>query len=109
MKRKRKNENKYCRKHNLSMLFGMMVVVVITLFVLLFKEKKSYGINEAKVKYKNKRLTTIKDFNSVLGNGKEEFSEISSSYKYIKYNEDNCELILTILNEKIININISKK
>ncbi len=50
MKRKRKNENKYCRKHNLSMLFGMMVVVVITLFVLLFKEKKSYG-NEIENKY----------------------------------------------------------
>lgn len=70
---------------------------------------RSYGINEAKVKYKNKRLTTVEDFNSVLGDGKEEFSENSSSYKYIKYNEDNYELILTIFNEKIINISILKK
>ena len=68
-----------------------------------------YGINDAKVKYKDKRLTTVEDFNSVLGKGEEKVDDKSPSYKYINYNEDNYELTLTLYNENIINIKILKK
>ena len=68
-----------------------------------------YGINDAKVKYKDKRLRTVEDFNSVLGKGEEKVDDKSPSYKYIKYNEDNYELTLTLYNENIINIKILKK
>ena len=68
-----------------------------------------YGINDAKVKYKDKRLRTVEDFNSVLGKGEEKVDDRSPSYKYIKYNEDNYELTLTLYNENIINIKILKK
>jgi len=71
--------------------------------------KQFYGINDAKVKYKDKRLTKVEDFNSVLGKGEEKVDARSPSYKYIKYNEDNYELTLTLYNENIINIKILKK
>ena len=71
--------------------------------------KQFYGINDAKVKYKDKRLTKVEDFNSVLGKGEEKVDDKYPSYKYIKYNEDNYELTLTLYNENIINIEILKK
>jgi len=49
-----------------------------------FKSNEQYyGINDAKVKYKDKRLTTVEDFNSVLGKGEEKVDDRSPSYKDI--------------------------
>ena len=49
-----------------------------------FKSNEQYyEINDAKVKYKDKRLRTVEDFNSVLGKGEEKVDDRSPSYKDI--------------------------
>ena len=50
MKKERKNNKSKISKYSSFILIGMMIIVIITLFVLLFKEKKSYG-NEIENKY----------------------------------------------------------
>ena len=68
----------------------------------------TYGIKEAQVEFGQNKLIMVEDFNKYLGIGKEEISEKNPSYKYVKYNEGNYELILTIRENNIINIEIRK-
>ena len=70
---------------------------------------KTYGIKESSIKYKNNVLNKVEDFNNILGEGKEELDPETSKQKYIRYTEDNYDLILTVTEEAILNVEIIKK
>lgn len=63
-----------------------------------------YDITKAKVYYKKTRLTTVKDFDKILGEGK--ITEKENGYKTKVYTEDNVSLELFIKDDNIINIKI---
>ncbi len=65
-----------------------------------------YDIKKANILYKGNKLTTIKDFENILGKGK---TSKDLFFKIIEYKEDNLTLRLYIENNEIYNIEIEKK
>ena len=63
-----------------------------------------YDITKAKVYYNKTRLTTVKDFDKILGEGK--ITKENNGYKTKVYTEDNLSLELFIKDDNIINIKI---
>lgn len=65
----------------------------------------SYGIEDVQIEYEGNKLTTIDDFNNLFGQGQEEIFD--NNYRTIEYN--NSELILTIVNDIVVNVRIRKE
>ena len=82
----------------------------ITKIVFYSKSSKDYkyGIMDVQIECEKDRLTTVSDFNRVLGIGKEEIDEKNPLYKYIEYTEGDYRLKLTIYDNQIINVEINK-
>ena len=67
---------------------------------------KKTGVKDINVMYNNTKLNTIDDFKNVFGEGNSDDS--SQSYSNIEYTKDDYILILTVYNEELINIKLSK-
>ena len=70
------------------------------------KDNIVIGISDINVKYKDKKLETINDFDNTLGKGTE---KVDGPIKTIKYIDGNYSLTLTLIKNKLFNIELRKE